>query len=209
MFTGIIESVGRITEVAEEHGGRALAIAAPFAGEVVPGQSVAVDGACVTVCSLTGGTFDVQIGASTLERTVAARYDAGAAVNLERAVKAGDRLDGHLVQGHVDGLATFLGARTRGETRFLEFALPEDILATTIPRGSIALNGVSLTVNGLHGGGRCEVAIIPYTWNHTNLHALAPGDPVNVEADLIGRYVRRIVEAGGSLPGKDGRTRAP
>ena len=209
LFTGIIESVGRVAAVAEEDNGRALAIAAPFAGELVPGQSVAVDGACLTVCSLTGGTFNVQIGVSTLERTVAARYDAGAAVNLERAVKVGDRLDGHLVQGHVDGLAIFLGARTRGETRFLEFALPEEILATTIPQGSIALNGVSLTVNGLHGGERCEVAIIPYTWDHTNFHALAPGDPVNVEGDLIGRYVRRVVEAGGSLPGKDRRTHAP
>jgi len=209
LFTGIIESVGWVAAVAEEDSGRALAIAAPFAGELVPAQSVAVDGACLTVSSVAGGTFNVRIGASTLERTVAARYDAGAAVNLERAVKVGARLDGHLVQGHVDGLATFLGARTRGETRFLEFALPEDILVTTIPRGSIALNGVSLTVNRLHGGGRCEVAIIPYTWEHTNFHALAPGDPVNVEADLIGRYVRRVVEAGGALSGKDGRTHAP
>lgn len=208
MFTGIIESVGEIVAVAEEEGGRTLVIAADMAGELAPGQSVAVDGACLTVCALGGGTFSVQAGASTLERTLAARYGAGQAVNLERAVKAGDRLAGHLVQGHVDGLATLLERRVRGGTRFLEFALPEDVFATTIPHGSIALNGVSLTVNGLRGGARCEVAIIPYTWEHTNFHTLEPGDPVNVEADLIGRYVRRFVEAGGPLPGRFGRTHA-
>jgi len=209
LFTGIIESVGWAAAVAEEDSGRALALAAPFAGALVPAQSVAVAGACLTVSSVAVLPFHAPSGASTLARTVAARYDAGAAVNLERAVKVGARLAGHLVHGHVDGLPTFLGARTRGEPRFLAFALPEDILATTIPRGSIALNGVSLTVNRLQGGGRCEVAIIPYPWEHTHFHALAPGDPVNVEADLIGRYVRRVVEAGGALSGKDGRAHAP
>ena len=209
MFTGIIECVGEVVTVAEEDSGRTLAIAAPFAGELAAGQSVAVDGACLTVRGLDGGTFAVQVGASTMERTVAARYGAGAAVNLERAVKVGGRLDGHLVQGHVDGLAEFLGKRNRGETRFLEFALPADVFATTIPHGSIALNGVSLTVNALRGDARCEVAIIPHTWEHTGFFALEPGDPVNVEADLIGRYVRRIMETGGSLPGRDSRTHAP
>ena len=209
MFTGIIESIGRVVAVTGEEGGRTVAIAAPFFAELAPGQSVAVDGACLTVCTLADGAFTVQIGASTMERTVAARYDRGAAVNLERAVRVGDRLDGHLVQGHVDGLATFLRVRTRGETRFMEFALPEDIFAATIPHGSIALNGVSLTVNGLRGERCCQVAIIPYTWEHTNFSALEPGDPVNVEADLIGRYVRRFVEAGGSLPPGESRTHAP
>ncbi len=210
MFTGIIESVGEVATVAEEEDGRTLAIAAPLAGELARGQSVAVDGACLTVRAVRGGAFAVQVGASTLERTVAARYDAGAAVNLERAVKVGGRLDGHLVQGHVDGLATLLERRTRGGTRFLEFALPADVLAATVPRGSIALNGVSLTVNALRGEGRCEVAIVRHTWDHTNLRALAPGDPVNVEADLIGRYVRRAMEAGVSPPpGWEGRVDAP
>ena len=209
MFTGIIESTGRIVAVTEEESGRTVAIAAPFATELAPGQSVAVDGACLTVRSLAEGAFTVQIGASTMERTVAARYDAGAAVNLERAVKVGDRLDGHLVQGHVDGVATFRGLRVQGETRFMQFALPQEVFAATIPHGSIALNGVSLTVNGLHGDRCCEVAIIPYTWEHTNFSALEPGDPVNVEADLIGRYVRRFVEAGGSPPPGESRTHAP
>lgn len=209
MFTGIIETVGRVAAVDEEESGRTLSIAASLAAELEPGQSVAVDGACLTVRSIADGAFAVQVGASTMERTVAARYDAGAAVNLERAVKVGDRLDGHLVQGHVDGLATLRGSRARGETRFMEFALPADVFDTTIPHGSITLNGVSLTVNGLRDDRCCEVAIIPYTWEHTNFSALEPGDPVNVEADLVGRYVRRFAEARGSLPRRETPTHAP
>lgn len=209
MFTGIIEAVGTVAAVTEGERGRTLAIAAPFAGELAPGRSVAVDGACLTVCALADDAFTVQVGASTLERTVAGRYEVGAAVNLERALKVGDRLDGHLVQGHVDGVGTFLGGRTRGETRFLDFALPGDVFATTIEYGSIALNGVSLTVSDLSGGGRCEVAIIPHTWRHTNFASLEPGDPVNVEGDLVGKYVRRVFEARGALPPSHDRAHAP
>ena len=178
-------------------GGRTLAIGAPFAASLLPGQSVAVDGACLTVCDLGLGTFTVEVGASTLDRTVAGRYAPGSAVNLERAVRAGDRLDGHLVQGHVDGLGTFLQKRSGGNTRFLDFVLPGDVFATTIVHGSIALNGVSLTVNDLRDGAVCEVAIIPYSWDHTNFSRLEPGDPVNVEGDLIGRYVQRVIETRG------------
>ena len=199
MFTGIIEAVGEVAAVTEAPNGRTLVITAPFAGELVPGQSVAVDGACLTVTGLGAGTFTAEVGASTLERTVVGRYARGVAVNLERAVRAGERLDGHLVQGHVDGLATLLGRRATGETRFLEFGLPEDIFATTVLHGSIALNGVSLTVNDLPREGRCEVAIIPYTWENTNFPTLEAGDPVNAEADLIGKHVRRILEAPGSF----------
>ena len=200
MFTGIIESVGEVVGVTDDGNGRSLLITAPFARELALGQSVAVDGACLTVRALGDGTFTVEAGASTLERTVAGGYARGSAVNLERAVRAGDRLDGHLVQGHVDGLATFLKRRSSGNTKFLDFELPEDVLATTILHGSIALNGVSLTVNGLRHGAVCEVAIIPYSWEHTNFSALEPGDPVNAEADLIGRYVRRIIDTRGSGP---------
>lgn len=200
MFTGIIEAVGEVSAVGERQSGRTLVIAAPFAGELVPGQSVAVDGACLTVRAAGAGTFTADAGASTLERTVAGRYEPGRAVNLERAVRAGARLDGHLVQGHVDGLATFLGRRSRGETRFLEFQLPEDVFATTVLHGSVALNGVSLTVNDLRRGSLCEVAVVPYTWRHTSFPGLAPGDPANAEADLIGRYVRRVLEGPASFP---------
>lgn len=200
MFTGIIEAVGEVAAVTEGRGSRTLVIAAPFACELVAGQSVAVDGACLTVRAAAGETFTVDAGASTLERTIGGRYARGAAVNLERAVRVGKRLDGHLVQGHVDGLATFLGGRAAGEARFLEFELPADVFASTVLHGSIALNGVSLTVNDLRGDSGCEVAIIPYTWANTNFPTLDTGDPVNAEADLIGKHVRRVLESMGSSP---------
>ena len=189
--------MGEVVSVTDMDGGRSLSILAPFAAKLAPGQSVAVDGACLTVRDLAPGTFAVEVGASTLERTIAGRYGPGTAVNLERAVRAGDRMDGHLVQGHVDGLGTFLEKRSSGNTRFLDFVLPGDIHATTIVHGSVALNGVSLTVNNLRDGAVCEVAIIPHSWEHTNFSRLEPGDPVNVEADLIGRYVQRVIAARG------------
>ena len=200
MFTGIIEAVGEVVEAAPKPHGRTVVIAAPHAPRLADGQSVAVDGACLTVCGTGPGTFWVEVGASTLDRTIAGGYRTGSRVNLERAVRVGDRLDGHLVQGHVDGLATFVDRRRVGDTRFLTFSLPEDVFTTTIPHGSIALNGVSLTVNDLRDGRVCEVALIPYSWSHTNFSSLEPGDTVNVEADLVGRYVRRIL---------DTRSRAP
>ena len=217
MFTGIVESVGTIAQVQETEGGRTLVVEAAFAAELVPGQSVAVDGACLTVRSLHPHVrgpaietpsaapqgFAVEAGPSTLERTVAGDYRPGARVNLERGVRAGDRLDGHLVQGHVDGTGALLASETRGLARFMTFRLPEEVFATTVLHGSIAINGVSLTVNELGPGAACQVAIVPYTWEHTNFPALAPGDPVNVEADLVGKYVQRILRTRPILPSRD------
>ncbi len=194
MFTGIIESVGEVVSVGGGDPGRTVTIAAPFATELSPGQSVAVDGACLTVCDLGGGAFTVVAGAATLERTIASGYRSGSRVNLERAVRAGDRMDGHLVQGHIDGYATFLGLEQVGDTRLLDFRLPAHVFRGTVPCGSIALNGVSLTVNDLRDGAVCQVALIPYSWRHTNFSSLAPGDRVNVEADIVGKYVERIME---------------
>lgn len=194
MFTGIVESVGAIAQVRETEDGRTLVVEAAFAAELAPGRSVAVDGACLTVRRLQAPhAFSVEAGASTLERTVVASYAPGARVNLERGVRVGDRLDGHLVQGHVDGTGALLHSETRGATRFMTFRLPADVFATTALHGSIAINGVSLTVNGLGPGSACQVAVVPHTWEHTNFCELAPGDPVNVEADLVGRYVQRLL----------------
>ena len=201
LFTGIIETVGEVVTVDERGGGRTVEIAATFAGDLAPGQSVAVDGACLTVRAPGSGTFAVETGVSTLARTVAARYGPGSPVNLERAVRAGGRLDGHLVQGHVDGVANFLGHRRSGNTRLLDFELPADVFGGTVLHGSIALNGVSLTVNELLDGAVCQVAVIPYTWEHTNFFFLERGDAVNVEADLFGKYVRRIMETRDLNPG--------
>ena len=194
MFTGIVEATGVVVSVSGGGQGRTVAIAAAFARKLAAGQSVAVDGACLTATSTRDSTFTVEVGASTLERTIAGGYAVGSRVNLERAIRAGDPLDGHFVQGHVDGLATFLTRRAVENTRFLDFELPAGVFSTTVLYGSIALNGVSLTVNRLADAPICQVAIIPYTWEHTNLCLLEPGDRVNVEADLIGKYVRRMIE---------------
>ncbi len=195
MFTGIVEEAGRVEAVRTGVGGGRLQVAASFAARLAPGQSVAVDGACLTVRARDDETFSADLSAATLERTIAARYVRGALVNLERAATIGDRLDGHLVQGHVDAQARLETARQQGNTRFLEFRLPPDALADMVPRGSVALNGVSLTVNRLGESDLCEVAVVPRTWEHTNLSALRPGDAVNLETDLIGKYVRRAIEA--------------
>ena len=185
-----------------------MEIAAPFAADLVPGQSVAVDGACLTVRASGSSSFAVEAGVATLERTVAGGYRAGSPVNLERSIRAGDRLDGHLVQGHVDGVATFLGLERLENTRLLDFQLPQQVFCATVLHGSIALNGVSLTVNGLLNGEVCQVALIPHTWEHTSFFSLRRGDHVNVEADLVGKYVKRIMDGRNPGPGGGGRDHA-
>ena len=137
--------------------------------------------------------FTVELVTSTLSRTVAGAYREGSPVNLERAMRVDGRLDGHIVQGHVDGVGALEGVRSEGETHFLDFRLPEEVWAMTILHGSITLNGVSLTVNALDVPDRCQIAIIPHTWERTNLSALRPGDGVNVEGDMMGKYVRRLL----------------
>lgn len=194
MFTGIVEAVGVVGAFRTVAGGARLGVTASLAAELAPGQSVAVDGACLTVRACGPNSFCADVSVATLERTIASRYVEGAPVNLERAAAIGDRLDGHVVQGHVDARATLLGAVRRGNTRFLEFRLPAATVGDMVARGSVALNGVSLTVGRLGEDGLCEIAVIPYTWKNTNLHALRSGDEVNVETDLIGKYVRRALE---------------
>jgi riboflavin synthase len=193
MFTGLVEAVGTLTEVREMVGARRLTVSAPgFAESLSLGESVAIDGACLTAVEVRRDSFSVEAVSSTLARTVAGGYHAGSRVNLERAAVLGDRLGGHLVQGHVDGLAVLTGTAQEGETRLLDFRLPGEIRALTVLHGSIAINGVSLTVNALTEAG-CQVAVIPHTWQHTNLRDLRRGEAVNVEADLIGKYVQRLL----------------
>ena len=195
MFTGIIEDVGRISAVEPDGSIRRITIrcAGQLLEGMVAGDSVAVDGACLTPIRLLDDGFVVDVVASTLGRTIAAEYEAGTSVNLERAMKLGDRLDGHLVQGHVDGLAELISFREEGGTRFLHFRVPTEVHRGTILHGSITLNGVSLTVNELSDPHGVGVAIIPHTWDHTNLSELRLGDQVNVEGDLIGKYVGRLL----------------
>lgn len=189
MFSGIVEVVGTVAAVNPRREVRELVVEAPgIAPELIPGQSVAVDGACLTVVEPQDTSFTVEVIGTTLSRTVAGRYAPGTRVNLERALRMGDRLDGHLVQGHVDGVGELVSSRREGEFHLLDVRLPEEVARGTILHGSICLNGVSLTVNALDGT-LCQVGIIPYTWEHTNLALLQPGEPVNVEGDLIGKYV--------------------
>ena len=206
MFTGIVTGVGRVVRVEDLEGARRIAVEAPagFLDGAVIGDSISVDGACLTPVHLEGAVFEIDAVLSTLERTVAGRYAVGSPVNLERALAMGGRLDGHLVQGHVDGVGEVLGVEERGETRFVSFAIPHDVWVETILHGSIALNGVSLTVNRLEAPNIVEVAIIPHTWSATNFSEFQPGTPVNVEGDLLGKYVGRILAARyGAEPGGD------
>ena len=202
MFTGIIEAVGRVTEASDGDGVRRLRIRVepPFLADVEAGDSIAVDGACLTPVDVGEDAFEVELIASTLSRTVAGAYQPGARVNLEKAMVLGERLDGHLVQGHVDAIGHLNHIRREGDTRFLEFSVPPEVHGGTILHGSIALNGISLTVNRLEDPDRLEVGIIPHTWEHTNLRDLALGDPVNVEGDLIGKYVGRLLRTRHSSP---------
>ncbi|HSG48495.1 MAG TPA: riboflavin synthase, partial [Longimicrobiales bacterium] len=195
MFTGIVEAMGTVVEARDVPGLRRMVVQVEpsFLAGVAPGASIAVDGACLTPVSVEEDRFEVELVLSTLDRTVAGGYAPGSRVNLERAMRADGRLDGHVVQGHVDGVGSLLEVRQEGDTRFLDFRIPREVWDLTILHGSIALNGISLTVNALEAPDRCQVAIIPHTWTHTNFSSLGPGDGVNVEGDLMGKYVQKIL----------------
>lgn len=194
MFTGIVEEIGTLQGVREEGNGAVFTIAAETVLDGMGlGDSVAVDGACLTVTSLPDGAFTVQAVGTTLGRTTFGGFREGRRVNLERAVALGQRLGGHVVQGHVDGLGTVESIRREEELVLIEFTMPEDVAAVTVLHGSITVNGVSLTVNEIPRPGVCQVSIIPFTWEHTNLADLAVGDAVNLEGDTIGKYVRHLL----------------
>ena len=196
MFTGIIEAVGTVASIRERAGAREFVIRAPeISGELKPGDSVTVDGACQTAVHNDETSFVIETIGTTLSRTVAGDYRVGSRVNLERSMVMGGRLDGHLVQGHVDGVGRVVGVRREGDFWLMDFQMPELVSMVTILHGSIAVNGISLTVNALPQEGQCQVGIIPFTWNHTNLGSLKPGDRVNLEGDLIGKYVAKLLSA--------------
>lgn len=192
MFTGLVEAVGEVVERAPREGGVAFTVACPFAGELEEGESVAVDGVCLSVTGRDERAFRVEAIRTTLGRSTLGGFEAGRRVHLERALRVGDRLGGHMVQGHVDGVGEVTSVERAGETVFVRFSLPEAVARVTVLHGSIALDGVSLTVNGLEDE-VAEVAIIPHTWEHTAMDRLRAGDRVNLEADLMGKYIERLV----------------
>jgi riboflavin synthase len=189
MFSGIIEAVGRIERVELVENGRRFRISAPFAGELGEGDSVAVEGVCLTATDVGDQGFVMEAIATTLSRTTLGRLEEGSRVNLERALALGDRLGGHLVQGHVDGVGEVTAVTRDGEHVLLDIRLPQVVAEVTVLHGSIAMAGVSLTVNAFPEPDVAQVALIPYTWDHTTLRDLEPGDGINLEGDMLGRFV--------------------
>lgn len=195
MFTGIIEEVGRVVDVSPSGSGVVIRVEAPrISSSLREGESVSVDGACQTIVAADDRCFRVQAVATTLGRTTLGDFRPGRRVNLERAMALGERLGGHLVQGHVDGVGRVTTVEPQGEHTLIEIEVPDEVTALTVLHGSLAVNGVSLTVNALPSAGVVQLSIIPFTLGHTALADVAAGDPVNVEADLIGKYVKQLVE---------------
>jgi riboflavin synthase len=194
MFTGIVEGTGLVRDVERRESSRRFWVETPLlAPQLRPGDSVSVDGACLTVVEHTPRRFAVDVIGTTLERTIAGGYREGSRVNLERPLRADARIDGHLVQGHVDGIGHLVQCIMDGAFWRMDFRLPPEVAALTVERGSLAINGVSLTVSELVGPDVCRIGVIPYTHEHTNLGGLAAGAAVNVEADLIGKYVAKVL----------------
>jgi riboflavin synthase len=201
MFTGIVERTGMVRDISDTQRGRRITIdAGPgYLADVQVGDSIAVDGVCQTVVTLDGDTFAVEAIGTTLSRTTFAALAAGGPVNLERALPLGGRLGGHLVQGHVDGTGRVTAAERDGEQVLLRIQLPPEVADVTVLHGSITVQGVSLTVNRLLADDVAEVALIPHTWENTTLRQLGPGDAVNLEGDMLGRFVVHYLRRTGAV----------
>ena len=198
MFTGIVEETGEITDVTMTDEGRRLRIATSFDG-LSQGASISVSGACLTVEAFGDGWFSVFLATETLDRTYLGDLAVGDQVNLERAMAADDRFDGHVVQGHVDGTAEVVGVKRIGADWEFTFSLPDALAGYVVEKGSISVDGISLTVAALDGE-QFAVAIIPETYDVTTLSEKSAGDPVHLEVDVVAKYVESLVE--GYLDGR-------
>jgi len=199
MFTGIVETTGTVTDIDDQEGGRRLLIEAPFE-QLSQGQSVAVEGVCLTVEDYGEGWFSVFLAEETLDRTYFDQIEQGDGVNLERALPADGRFDGHFVQGHVDATAEILAIDEVGDDWRFTFSIPESQGRYLVEKGSIAIDGISLTI-AARNAESIEVAIIPETYDVTTLGEKSVGDPVHVEVDVMAKYVERMLEAGDQQPG--------
>ncbi len=194
MFTGIIEETGRIASVEIRGKGRHFTVLCKrVLDDIKPEDSLAVNGVCLTVTAITEKTVKLAAVPETIKKTNLGKLTAGASVNLERALPMGGRLGGHLVQGHVDDVVTVRSVYSQGESRIMEFVVPAGLSPYIIDKGSVALNGVSLTV-AEKTGHTIRIAVIPYTWENTILRELKIGDSVNLEVDLISKYVESILK---------------
>jgi riboflavin synthase len=194
MFTGIVTAVGTVRQASSGPEGLVLHIGAAYRG-LKKGESIAVDGACLTVERSGKGWFQVHVVATSIERTLFGEYARGRRVNLERALRAADRLGGHIVQGHVDGVGEVLSTTPHGDAWLIDLAVPEEIARVTVSLGSITVAGVSLTVNAIPRAGVVQVSLIPFTFQHTTLGSLGAGDSVHLESDTIGKYVDALLAA--------------
>jgi riboflavin synthase len=194
MFTGLIADLGDVTALENDAEGATLRIATRLAGELGEGDSIAVNGVCLTATKVQDGSFAAQAMRETLERSSLGRLEVGARVNLELPLRATDRLGGHVVQGHVDGTGVVGEIREQGFARVLGIESEPGLGRYLVEKGSIAVDGVSLTVSAVHEGG-FEVSLIPETLEHTNLGRVAVGDRVNLEADVLAKHVERLMEA--------------
>lgn len=194
MFTGIVETTGVLTSVEETESGVRIKVSAPgLDGPVSEGESIAVDGICLTVAAVGDHGWEADVMRVTRETTTLGSAEAGRRVNLERALRADSRLGGHMVQGHVDGVGTLIERNSGPEWEDFTFRLPASLLRYTVSKGSIAIDGVSLTVARLDGD-RVTVSLIPTTLAVTTLGERTKGDDVNIEVDVIGKYVERLLE---------------
>jgi riboflavin synthase len=196
MFTGLIESVGEIIEAKSISGGTRLRIGSPLARELAPGDSLAVNGVCLTVIFADAGELLADVGPETLRVTTLAALARGMRVNLERPLRADSRLGGHFVQGHVDAVGHIEDMRPSDDFHWLTIGFPAPLAPYIVHKGSIAVDGISLTVAGL-GADRFDVQIVPFTMAHTNLAAARVRDRVNLECDMVGKYVVRAAEIAG------------
>ena len=193
MFTGIVEAVGTLAEVKGTGGGYRVSIRTPLSAELKAGDSLSVNGVCLTVILIDGDHILADVGPETSRVTTLGMLQRGQDVNLERPLKADGRFDGHFVLGHVDGVGVIEEIRPEGESRWLTIGFPPPLAAYFIRKGSVAVDGVSLTIAGL-GERQFDVMVIPFTWSHTTLKALRKGDKVNIECDMIGKYAARAME---------------
>lgn len=192
MFTGLVTAIGTVRSVRRSRRGLEIIIAAPYA-DLVPGESVSVDGACLTVVRAGRGGFTVQAVSTTRGRTTFGDYRKGRRVNLERALKADERLGGHLVSGHVDGVGEVVRRGRQGDAVLLDIRVPGPVLEATVLHGSVTVDGVSMTVNALPGPGLVQVSVIPHTRRATTLGRAKAGTRVHLEADQVGKFVMRAL----------------
>jgi riboflavin synthase len=195
MFTGIVTEIGVVRAARPSDGGLDLTIECAYP-DLATGESVAVDGACLTVMAVVAGGFAAHVVRTSLDRTRFGDLHAGARVNLERPLRVGDRLGGHLVQGHVDAVGTVVRVASREDAHIVDIEAPPEVVQVSVPLGSITVDGVSLTVNALPAPGTIQISLIPFTLEHTTLGGRRPGDRVHLEADMIGKYVAALMRRG-------------